>query len=173
MATSLRNLSSYDENNMPDGSNFMIGIVVSDWNSHITHQLFQACQATLLKHKVKDSSIAVVQVPGAFELPVAAKMLLSARSCDAVICIGCVIKGETKHDEYINNAVAHGLTNLSILSGKPIVFGLLTPDTEQQAIDRAGGIHGNKGDEAAVTALRMIDLHKQLITRKSNIGFSS
>lgn len=173
MATSLQNLSSYDETNIPDGSTFSIGIVVSDWNSHITHALFQACHETLLKNGVKDFNITSIQVPGAFELPVAAKMLMGAKSFDAVICLGCVIKGETKHDEYINNAVAHGLTNLSIISGKPVVFGVLTPDTEQQAIDRAGGVHGNKGDEAAVTALRMIDLQKQLVTRKSSIGFSS
>ena len=173
MATILQNLSVYDEKNIPDGSNFQIGIVLSDWNAHITHELFRECHATLLKSGVAETNIKTVQVPGAFELPVAAKMLLGSEPFDAIICLGCVIKGETKHDEYINNAVAQGLTNLGIMTGKPVIFGLLTPDTEQQGLDRAGGIHGNKGVEAAVTALRMADLKHQLTKKKSSIGFSS
>ena len=173
MATHLQNLSVYDENNIPEGAAFKIGIVLSDWNAHITHKLHRECLATLLKNGVLDTNIKTVQVPGAFELPVAAKLLLNAEPLDAVICLGCVIKGETKHDEYISNAVAQGLTNLGIMAAKPVIFGLLTPDTEQQGLDRAGGIHGNKGVEAAVTALRMADLKNQLTKKKSSIGFSS
>ncbi|MFZ4543895.1 MAG: 6,7-dimethyl-8-ribityllumazine synthase [Saprospiraceae bacterium] len=173
MASTLKNLSSYDENVVPSGKDFSIGIVVADWNAHVTHKLYSACYETLIKHGVQESNILASQVPGAFELPVAAKIMLNARPFDAIVCLGCVIKGETQHDEYINHAVAQGLINLSIMSGKPIIFGVLTPNNEQQAVDRSGGLHGNKGDEAAITALRMIDLQKQLKTQKSSIGFTS
>ena len=109
---------------------------------------------------------------GAFELPAAAKMLLSQKSLDAIICIGCVIKGETKHDEYISHAVANGLINLSLVSSKPIIFGVLTPNDMQQALDRSGGKHGNKGIEAAHTAIKMIHLANQIKNGdKKKIGF--
>lgn len=173
MASSLKNLSTYNEEDLNSGEKYNIGIVVADWNAHITHALYEGCLATLLKHKVAADNIKTVQVPGTFELPVAAKMLLANKTYDAVICIGCVIKGETKHDEYINNAVSQGLTTLSIASGKPIIFGVLTPNDNQQALDRAGGKHGNKGVEAAVTALRMIQLQQSLKPEKSSIGFSN
>ena len=110
-------------------------------------------------------------VPGAFELPVAAKMLLKKHSLDAVICLGCVIKGETSHNEYINQAVAQGLTTLSIATGVPCIFGLLTPNDQRQAEDRAGGKYGNKGVEAAITALRMAGTKKDLSKEKKKIGF--
>ncbi len=172
MASALKNLSSYEENSVPNGSEFHIGVVVADWNAHITHALYEACFDTLTQHGVSENNIKTVQVPGAFELPTAAKMLLNSKQFDAVICLGCVIKGETKHDDYINNAVANGLTTLGVISGKPVIFGVLTPNDEQQALDRAGGKHGNKGVEAAVTALRMADLQKSLKTTKSSIGFN-
>jgi 6,7-dimethyl-8-ribityllumazine synthase len=171
MASALKNLSTYDNDNIPNGKDFNIGIVVADWNASITHALYEGCYDTLLKHGVEEQNIKTVQVPGTFELPTAAKLLLSSKGYDAVICIGCVIKGETKHDEYINNAVAQGLVNLSIMSSKPVIFGVLTPNDEQQALDRAGGKYGNKGIEAAVTALRMATLPKQLKAVKSSIGF--
>lgn len=173
MASALKNLSTYDENSIPNGKDLNIGIVVADWNAHITHALYEGCFDTLLKHGVEEQNIKTVQVPGTFELPTGAKLLLASKSYDAVICIGCVIKGETKHDEYINNAVAQGLVNLSIMSSKPVIFGVLTPNDEQQALDRAGGKHGNKGVEAAVTALRMAALPKALKTVKSTIGFGN
>lgn len=171
MASALKNLSTYNEDNIPNGKDLNIGIVVADWNAHITHALFEGCYDTLIKHGVEEQNIKTVQVPGTFELPTGAKLLLASKSYDAVICIGCVIKGETKHDEYINNAVAQGLVNLSIMSSKPVIFGVLTPNDEQQALDRAGGKYGNKGVEAAVTALRMAVLPKELKTVKSTIGF--
>ena len=161
MASALKNLSEYDEHNIPDASGMAFGIVVAEWNRHITHALYQGCLETLLKHGVLERNIYVAQVPGSFELPVGARMLNDQQPhLDAVISLGCVIKGETQHDDYINHAVASGLMNLSVSIGKPFVFGLLTVLNEAQALDRAGGKHGNKGVEAAVTAIRMAVLKR-------------
>lgn len=172
MASALKNLSSYNEENIPDGSKIKIGIVVAEWNQHITHALYEGAYDTLIKHGVLEENIHTMQVPGAFELPIGARMLLNVNPLDSVICLGCVIKGETKHDEYINNAVALGIINLSLSVNKPIIFGVLTPDNEEQATDRAGGKHGNKGVEAAVTALRMVGLKKGFAEVKQKIGFN-
>lgn len=171
MASALKNLSTYDEENIPDATEMSFGIVVADWNRDITHALYEGCFETLLKHGAKEENLYVAQVPGAFELPAGARILSGREKLDAVICLGCVIKGETQHDEYINNAVATGLMNLSISTGKPFIFGVLTPNTHQQALDRAGGQHGNKGVEAAVTALRMAALKKEMPEGKKSIGF--
>ncbi len=171
MASSLKNLSSYSNENIPDGSSFKIGVIVSEWNEHITSALFQGAFDTLIKHGLQEDNIYKILVPGAFELPVATKILLKKHTLNAVICLGCVIKGETTHNEYINQAVAQGLTTLSIATGVPCVFGLLTPNDEQQAKDRAGGKHGNKGVEAAITALRMAATKNDLNKDKQKIGF--
>jgi len=171
MASSLKNLSEYNEDNIPSGKDKTFGIVVSEWNRDITHALYEGCFETLSRHGVAEENIHVVQVPGSFELPGGAKILAGYYKLDAVICLGCVIKGETQHDEYINQAVATGLTNLGLASGIPCIFGVLTPNTEEQAQERAGGKHGNKGVEAAVTALRMADLRSSLKSSKSSIGF--
>jgi len=171
MASALKNLSSYDENNLPSAAQFVFGIVVSEWNAPITHALYEGCVETLTKHGALEENIHTVQVPGSFELPTGAKILASSRRFDAIVCIGCVIKGETKHDEYISHAVATGLTGLSITTGLPIIFGMLTPNTEQQAKERAGGKYGNKGVEAAVTAIRMAALRKELSMPAKTIGF--
>ncbi|MDA8692621.1 6,7-dimethyl-8-ribityllumazine synthase [Saprospiraceae bacterium] len=170
MSSSKKNLSDHDE--VPSGKGFHIHIVVSDWNTDITSKLLSGAKETLLSAGIEESTIEIVHVPGAFELPVAAKSILKAVSTDSVICLGCVIKGDTAHDEYINNAVATGLTQLSIVSGKPIIFGVLTVNDQQQAEDRAGGKHGNKGVEAAITAIKMVTIQKQLGKPKSTIGFS-
>ncbi|MBC6992976.1 6,7-dimethyl-8-ribityllumazine synthase [Neolewinella lacunae] len=166
MASALQNLSTYDESNIPDAAELTIGIVVADWNKDITHALYEGCLSTLLQHGAQEDKIHVVQVPGTFELPAAARILSSRENTDVVICLGCVIKGETQHDEYINNAVAQGLVNLSIATGKPYIFGVLTPNNHQQALDRAGGQHGNKGVEAAVTGIRMGAFYRQRPTRQ-------
>ncbi|MEN0002790.1 MAG: 6,7-dimethyl-8-ribityllumazine synthase [Bacteroidota bacterium] len=171
MATALKNLSDYSEDSMPSAEKMTFGIVVSEWNAEITHALYEACYDTLVKHGAKEENIHVAQVPGSFELPAGAKMLASYHKADAVICLGCVIKGETNHNEYINQAVANGLTTLSALSSKPFIFGVLTPNTMEQAKDRAGGKHGNKGVEAAVTAIRMAALKENFKTSKPQIGF--
>ncbi len=171
MATALKNLSEYDESTLPDAGEMIFGIVVAEWNARITHALYEGCYDTLLKHGAKEENIHTVQVPGSFELPAGARILAGKHNPDAVICLGCVIKGETNHNEYINQAVASGLVNLSIASGKAFIFGVLTPNDEQQALDRAGGKHGNKGVEAAVTAIRMAALKKDVKEGKRKIGF--
>ncbi len=173
MASALKNLSSYDENNISTAENLTFGIVVADWNAHITHALYEGCYETLVKHGAKTTDIQTIQVPGTFELPTGARYLAGQKGgFDAIICIGCVIKGETEHDRYINQAVASGLVNLSLMINKPVIFGVLTPNDEQQALDRAGGKHGNKGIEAAVTAIRMATLRKNLgESDKKQIGF--
>lgn len=173
MASALNNLSQYDESTLPNAEDFKFGIVVSEWNAPITHLLYEGCFDTLLRHGVKTENIFTAQVPGAFELSAGARILGGQQSLDAIICLGCVIKGETNHDEYINQAVATGLTNLGITSGRAHVFGLLTVNSLEQAKDRAGGVHGNKGVEAAVTAIRMAALRQQPIQgrTKRQIGF--
>ena len=171
MASSLKNLSQYDDKDIPSLEEYKFAIAVSDWNADITHALYQGCIDTLTKHGAKEENIEVAQVPGTFELPTAARLLAKQHNPDAVICIGCVITGETKHNEYINHAVAAGLTNLSIASGTPFIFGVLTPDNQQQATDRAGGKYGNKGVEAAITAIRMAVLKREMGKPKNKIGF--
>lgn len=171
MASALKNLSKYDDQSLPDITNLKFGIVVSEWNKEVTHALYEGCFDTLIKHGAAEDNIYTTQVPGAFELPVGAKMLAGRHRLDAVICLGCVIKGETNHNEYINTAVAHGLTTLSIASGKPMIYGVLTPNDEQQAKDRSGGKHGNKGVEAAITAIHMGALKEALKTASKGIGF--
>lgn len=157
---------------IPTVSDVKIGIITSEWNEDITFSMRDACTEELLKYGLTPEDITQLLVPGAFELPSAAKMLLSNQKIDAVICIGCVIKGETKHDEYISNAVAAGVMQLSIASGRPVIFGVLTPNDHQQALDRAGGKYGNKGVEAAHTALKMLQLAKEVQQGgKSKIGF--
>lgn len=171
-------MSSKDKNLSATGSDIKplqearIGIVTSRWNEAITFSLRDGCIKTLKEYGLNDSDITQVVVPGAFELPSAAKMLLSHKNYDAIICLGCVIKGETQHDEYINQSVAMGLMTLSVGSGKPVVFGVLTPNNHQQALDRAGGVHGNKGVEAALTAIEMIHLAREIKSAdKKTIGF--
>ena len=117
----------------------------------------------MLKHKAKSENIISVYVPGSFELPQAAQLLLESQELDAVICLGCIIKGETSHDLHIASAVAHGIMNLGIDYSTPVIFGVLTTENMQQAVDRAGGKYGNKGDEAAITALKMAALREKLI----------
>ena len=157
-----------------DLSSNHIAVITADWNKDITHTMRDACLDTLMNYKASIEKITSISVPGAFELPGAAKIILSNQKIDAIICIGCVIRGETKHDEYISNAVAQGIMNLSILSGKPIIFGVLTPNDIQQAQDRAGGKYGNKGVEAAETCAFMLNLASNIKNpSKQSIGFSS
>lgn len=171
MASELKNLSEFGPRGLPDASEKKIGIVVSEWNTEITSALAEGCLQTLEAAKVASNHIYRIDVPGSFELTVGAKMLLKRYALDAIICLGCVIKGETSHNEYINQSVANGLTSLGIASGVPCIFGLLTPNDEQQAKDRAGGKHGNKGIEAAYTALWMADTKGNLQDNTHKIGF--
>ncbi|UJP66508.1 6,7-dimethyl-8-ribityllumazine synthase [Mongoliitalea daihaiensis] len=156
MATSLKSLSEYSTHNLPDISHKKFGIVVSEWNDQITGALFDGALETLLAHGAQKSNIYRKDVPGSFELTLGAQWLAAEEEIDAVICLGCVIQGETRHFDFICDAVAHGITNVGLKYNKPVIFGVLTPDTMQQALDRAGGKHGNKGDEAAITAIKML-----------------
>ena len=143
--------------------NIKIGIVVSDWNETITDALKEGALAVLLENGIAKNNIFVHLVPGSFELPFGASMLLdSDDTIDAVICLGCVIQGETRHFEFISQAVAHGVMRVSLDYAIPVIFGVLTCDTMEQAQDRAGGKYGNKGTEAAYTALKMIELEQKM-----------
>ncbi|MEN8156736.1 MAG: 6,7-dimethyl-8-ribityllumazine synthase [Bacteroidota bacterium] len=158
MATSLKNLSDHDPATIPDGSSMKVGIVVSEWNEEITAALLEGAISTLQKHGVSRDNIAVRTVPGSFELLYGARIVAEQFTPHAVICIGCVIKGDTPHFDYICQGVTHGITELNLDYDIPFIFGVLTTNDMQQALDRAGGKHGNKGDEAAVTALKMAAL---------------
>jgi 6,7-dimethyl-8-ribityllumazine synthase len=156
MATSLKNLSDYTSDNFIDITDKRFGLVVAEWNREITDVLSAGAYETLLKHGAQADNIFRNTVPGSFELTFGAQLLAQHDEIDAVICLGVVIKGETKHDDYICHAVANGITNVSLKFNKPVIFGLVTTNNLEQAWDRAGGKHGNKGVEAAVAAIHML-----------------
>ncbi len=156
MASSVKNLSDYTSKNVKNISDSKFAIVVSEWNDEVTEALYQGAFETLVSHGAKKENIIRKSVPGSFELSLAAQWMAKEEIIDAVICIGCVVQGETKHFDFICDAVAHGITNVSLKYDKPVIFGVLTPNTQKQALDRAGGKHGNKGDEAAITAIKML-----------------
>jgi len=158
MASSLKNLSDHDPQTIPNGTSMKFGIVVSEWNEEITAALLEGARNTLETHGVRKENIFVRVVPGSFELPFGARMVAEEFLPDAVICLGCVIQGETRHFDFICQGVTHGITELNLDYDIPFIFGVLTTDNQQQALDRAGGKYGNKGDEAAVTALKMAAL---------------
>jgi 6,7-dimethyl-8-ribityllumazine synthase len=162
MATSIKGLSDFSHVEIPSAKPFRFGIVVSQWNAEITGALYNGAYSVLLKHGALEENIIDIQVPGSFELTSGADILLASKELDAVICLGCVIQGETRHFDFICNAVANGVTNVSLKHNKPVIFGVLTTDNLQQAKDRAGGIHGNKGEEAAVTAIIMSSVQSSL-----------
>ena len=162
MSAKDKNLSKHEKFDTSHASKFKIAIAVSEYNDKITFALRDGCVKTLLQYGLKEKNITVQLVPGAFELPLAAKWLYEKKKADAVICLGCVIKGETNHDIYINTSVSHALSHLSIQTGAPFVFGVITPNNLKQAEDRAGGKHGNKGVECAVTALKMLAIKHHL-----------
>lgn len=162
MATKRKNLSQYDPASIPDASGMKFAIVVAEWNIEITGKLLEGAINTLKKHGAKDKNIRVEYVPGSFELTLGAQFMAEYDDLDAVICLGCVIQGETRHFDFICQGVTQGITDLNQNYNIPFIFGLLTCNTMQQAIDRAGGKHGNKGDEAAVTAIKMAALQARL-----------
>ena len=148
---------------MPNGAPWTIAVVAAEWNPEVTNAMLKGAVETLLLHGVKEDNIIVHRVPGTYELSYAADTLAELDSIDAVICIGCVIQGETRHFEFICQAVSQGLTNVALANHKPIIFSVLTTDTMQQALDRAGGQHGNKGVEGAITALKMLQFTDQAV----------
>ena len=159
-----KNLSVCQEGSIPNAEAMRFSIVVAEWNPEITDKLLEGAKGTLLKFGANVENILEYSVPGSFELTAGAAMVINAHNPDVVICLGCVIQGETRHFEFICQAVSQGLTHLSIASGIPVIFGVLTTDNYAQALDRAGGKHGNKGDEAAITAIKMANLKNRLST---------
>lgn len=135
-----------------------IAVVVSEWNTKITTSLLKSCKSILLENGILSKNIIIEWVPGSFELPLAAKWMLDNDTIDSVICLGCIIKGETPHNHYISEAVSLNIAALSIEYSVPVIFGVLTTDNEKQALDRAGGSKGNKGEDAAIAALKMLAL---------------
>ncbi len=171
MSSVSKSLSVFEGSEVPNGKAYKIGIVWAEWNHEITGALMKGAKELLLKQGVEDANIFIHTVPGSFELTLGAQYLAEYTSADAIICLGCVIQGETRHFDFICDAVANGVTNLNMKYNKPFIFGVLTPDTQQQAIDRAGGKHGNKGEEAAVTALKMLSLRDALKKQNNPVGF--
>jgi len=166
MASSLKNLSHYSETGIATQNTktpFKIGIAVSEWNQEVTASLAEGAIATLKKYGFTDSDIILKSVPGSFELPLAAEYLINYAQADAVICLGCVIQGETRHFDFICAGVAEGIMKVNLETGFPVSFGVLTTQNQQQALERAGGKHGNKGDEAAVAVLKMLQLRNELL----------
>jgi len=160
MATIHKNLSTYDKNTIPNAKDFRFGIVVSEWNSNITEGLKKGAIDTLLENGVEEDNIVTWDVPGTFELPFGSKHMMQTQDVDAVIAIGSVIQGETKHFDFVCSGTAQGIMDLNIHGDVPVIFCVLTDNNMQQAIERSGGIHGNKGTEAAVAAIKMATLSK-------------
>jgi len=158
MSTENSNLSNFDSSTVPSGNSLTIGLVVSKWNEKITESLFNGAFSTLTEFGVKANNIKRIDVPGSFELVFGSKKMIQAK-VDVVIAIGCVIKGETEHFDYICQSVSKGIIDLNINFDTPVVFCVLTDNNIQQSIDRSGGKHGNKGVEAAITALKLANLN--------------
>ncbi len=160
MATANKNLSNYDKNTIPNAKQFRFGIVVSEWNDKITEGLYSGAEAALLDCGALPENIVRWNVPGSFELIYGASRMIQTQQVDIVITIGCVIKGETMHFEFVCEGVTQGIKDLNVKGDVPVIFCLLTDNNEQQSIDRSGGAHGNKGTEAAIAAIKMADLRK-------------
>lgn len=162
MASSLHNLSSYDIESVPSALGVRFGIVVSEWNKEITGALLDGAHATLVKHGAREEDITVLTVPGSFELVYGASRMVKSGRFDAVIAIGCVIRGDTPHFDYICEGTTQGLADLNREGTVPVIYGLLTCNNMEQAEARCGGILGNKGDECAVTAIKMVEYGRKL-----------
>ena len=171
MSSKDSNLSESASGNLPNAKDWKFAIAVSEWNEDITNALYKGCVEALKAQEADEANITTVFTPGSFELPFAAKTLIKNATPDAVICLGCVIKGETQHDEYINHAVALGITQLGLATDIPVIFGVLTVNDMQQALDRSGGKYGNKGVECAHTAMKMIQMKKSFSASKKKIGY--
>ncbi|WAC11015.1 6,7-dimethyl-8-ribityllumazine synthase [Dyadobacter pollutisoli] len=162
MSSADKNLSVFTTEGLPDISAKKFAIVVAEWNSEVTEKLFEGAYQTLITYGAIAANIVRGNVPGSFELTLGAQWFAQRKDIDAVIALGVVIQGETKHNDYINHAVAQGITNVSLKTDKPVIFGVLTPNNMEQALERSGGVHGNKGDEAAMTAIKMLGLYSEV-----------
>lgn len=158
MATANKNLSTYDKNEVPHAKDYHFGIVVAEWNPEITEGMFDGARAALLDCGASEDNIIRWNVPGSFELPYGCKKLVASHKLDAVIAIGSVIQGETKHFDFVCSATAQGIMDLNVHGNVPVIFCVLTDNTLQQAQERSGGKHGNKGTEAAIAAIKMVSL---------------
>lgn len=158
MATAEHNLSEYDQTSVPSGAGRRFALVVSEWNPEITDALRTGARSTLLAHGVAEADLVEVWVPGSFELAGGAQFLLERGGLDGVICLGSVVRGETPHFDYVCQATANGIMQVGLKYALPVIFGVLTDDTIQQARARSGGKHGNKGVDCAVAALKMAAL---------------
>lgn len=161
MATVNKNLSEYDKNSVPNAKDFRFGIVVAEWNDVITEGLYKGAVEAFLENQVPSQHIIRWNVPGSFELIYGCKKMLQTQNVDAVIAIGCVIQGQTKHFDFVCEGVTQGIKDLNVQTDIPVVFCVLTDNTMQQSIDRSGGIHGNKGTEAAIAAIKMAYIRQQ------------
>lgn len=161
MSSSMKNLSDFSHIEVGNGAGLKFAVVVSQWNAQVTGALLEGAVQGLQKHGVSENDIDLIEVPGSYELISGADIALRNQTFDAIICLGCVIQGETRHFDFICDAVGNGIANVSIKHNKPVIFGVLTTDNLQQALDRAGGKHGNKGEEAAITAIQMALLAKR------------
>ena len=159
MASSLKNLSDYDPKKVPSAETMRFGIVVSEWNNNITDELLNGAVESLVKHGAKTGNIEIMHVPGSFELIAGARIMVRKHNPDAVICLGSVIRGDTPHFDYVCAGTTHGIAQLNIEYDIPFIFGLLTTDNLQQALDRCGGRLGNKGTECAIAAIKMVALN--------------
>ncbi len=162
MATAFHNLSDYDTESVPSARGMRFGIVVSEWNKEVTGGLLQGACSTLLKHEVQEEDITVLTVPGSFELIYGAARMVNSGRFDAVIAIGCVVRGDTPHFDYICQGATQGLAELNREGKVPVIYGLLTCNDMEQAEARSGGMLGNKGDECAITAIKMVDFSRRL-----------
>jgi 6,7-dimethyl-8-ribityllumazine synthase len=162
MASALHNLSDYDPTSVPSTDGMRFGIVVSEWNSDVTGRLLEGAYGTLQRHGVSEDRIIVKTVPGSFELIFGSAQMVKSGLVDAVIAIGCVIRGDTPHFDYICQGATQGLADLNLHGDVPVIYGLLTCNNLDQAMQRCGGSLGNKGDEAAVTAIKMVDFRQHL-----------
>ncbi len=161
MATINKNLSEYDRQNISNADSLRFGIVVSEWNKHITNNLLNGALQTFKENNVKDENIVIWHVPGSYELIYGSNQMAQTQNVDAVLAIGSVIQGETKHFDFVCEAVSQGIKDINVHSNIPTIFCVLTDHTEQQALDRSGGKHGNKGVECAVAAIQMAHLKKR------------
>lgn len=160
MASSEKNLSDVSLQKSAKLATKKIGIVVAEWNADVTSALYSGALSTLLEGGIQRENIVKWDVPGSFELTLGAQWMAQKSDIDAVITLGCVIQGETRHFDFICQAVAQGITDVSLKYDKPVIFGVLTTNDKKQAMDRAGGKHGNKGDEAAATAINMLAIDR-------------
>ena len=167
MATALRNLSEYDKDFVPNGADFKVGIVVSEWNDSITMNLLKGAKDALLVNGVNEKNILIRFVPGAFELPLGAQFMCEFTDVDGVIAIGVVIQGETKHFDFVCDAATQGIKDVNLEFNTPVAFCLLTDNNIQQSIDRSGGKHGNKGIECAIACMKMIAMKKDFMQNEA------